>query len=99
MPRLPVQAPRSGIASMSPVGVTRFRSGAMQSSPLESSTPSRTADVARHVLSGSDAGVEAGGPLVEDGDELVDGRGRESGDGLLGKLAPRRFQFRQHRPP
>src|ERR1035441_7297084 len=27
MPRLPVHAPRSGIASMSPVGVTRLRAG------------------------------------------------------------------------
>src|SRR5438876_3005095 len=30
MPRLPVHAPRSGIASMSPRGVTRLRAGAVR---------------------------------------------------------------------
>jgi hypothetical protein len=41
MPRLPVHAPRSGIASMSPVGVTRLRAGVTMSYARPSLVDSR----------------------------------------------------------
>src|SRR6185295_12611682 len=55
MPRLPVHAPRSGIASMSPVGVTRLRAGVTvsrhiyQSPRLDSPAP-ETPTAIKHVV-------------------------------------------------